>query len=77
MTGLLIRDLDPEVVDRLKLHAKQHHRSLQSELKHIITEAACKMSVMEAQAISRKWHNRLAGHPFTDSADLLREDRDK
>lgn len=34
MAELLIRNLDPTTVARLKLRAKLHHRSLQGELKY-------------------------------------------
>jgi plasmid stability protein len=74
MAELLIRNLEPEVINRLKLRAKQHGRSLQSELKHIV-EAATKMSMEEAKKVSNAWHKRLSGHSFSDSAKLLRKDR--
>lgn len=76
MAQLLIRNLEPEVIKRLKLRAKQHHRSLQSELKFIV-ESATKMSIEEARKTSTAWHKRLEGHTFTDSAEQLREDRNR
>ena len=76
MTQLLIRDLTPDTVERLKLRAKQHHRSLQAELKHVV-ETAAKMTIEETRQVSHTWHKRLKGRPLTDSAKLLREDRDK
>lgn len=76
MAELLIRNLEPEIIKRLKLRAKQHHRSLQGELKHIV-EAATKMSREELRKISSAWHKRLSSRSFTDSTKLLREDRDR
>ena len=76
MAELLIRDLEPGIIKRLKQRAKQHHRSLQGELKSIV-EAAVKMSMEEAIKASNAWHKRLSGHSFSDSAKLLREDRDR
>ena len=76
MAELLIRNLEPGVINRLKQRAKQHHRSLQGELKSIV-EAAVKMSVEEAVRASKAWHKRLASHSFSDSAKHLREDRDR
>ena len=76
MAELLIRNLEPEVIKRLKLRAKQHHRSLQGELKSIV-EAATKMSMEEARKASNAWHKRLSSRSFSDSAKLLREDRDR
>lgn len=76
MSQLLIRDLKPAVVERLKLRAKQHHRSLQGELKAIV-ESAAKMSMAEMKQISKAWQERLAGGSFSDSAELLREERNR
>lgn len=76
MAQLLIRDLDADIIKRLKQQAKQHHRSLQGELKFIV-ENATKMSMEEAYHSSKMWHKRLSGHPFTDSAKLLRKDRER
>lgn len=76
MAELLIRNLDPVVIKRLKIRAKKHHRSLQGELKSIV-ESATKMSIEEARKTSNAWHKRLSGQSFSDSAKLLREDRDR
>ncbi len=40
MKALHIRDVPEVVIDRLKLRAQRHHRSLQGELKALLTEAA-------------------------------------
>lgn len=71
---LLIRNLEPEIIQRLKLRAKRHHRSLQRELKCIV-EAATKVSMAEARKITAAWRKRLAGGSFTDSATAIRKDR--
>lgn len=76
MAQLLIRNLEPEVIKRLKLRAKQHHRSLQSELKCIVV-AATKMSIEEARQLSSEWHKRLSGHSFSDSTRMIWEDRNR
>ena len=77
MAQLLVRDLEPEIINRLKIRAKSHNRSLQGEAKLILEEAAHKMTMTEARAVAQKWQKRLAGRKFTDSADLIREDRDR
>ena len=74
MADLLIRNLESSVIKQLKLRAKQHRRSLQGELKYIV-EGATKLSVEEARKISRLWHKKLSGSAFSDSAELLHEDR--
>jgi plasmid stability protein len=76
MMQLLIRDLQAETVQRLKTRAKRHGRSLQGEVKAIL-EAAAGYSMAEAHAVSVAWAARLAGREFSDSADLIREDRER
>ncbi len=76
MADLIIRNVGPETIKRLKLRAKQHHRSLQSELKYIL-ESTTKMSIKEAKKLSRAWHRRLSDHSFSDSTKLLRKERDR
>jgi hypothetical protein len=76
MADLLIRNLEPTVIQRLKQLAKQHHRSLQGELKYIV-EKATKLSLKDAKAISQKWHKQLSDGAFSDSTELLRRDRDR
>ena len=36
MAQLLVRDLEKETIERLKMRAKQHNRSLQGEVKLIL-----------------------------------------
>jgi plasmid stability protein len=76
MAQILVRDLDAGVLGRLKARAKQHGRSLQGEMKVILIEAI-DLSLREATAVSAQWHKRLAGRAFSDSAKLIREDRNR
>ncbi len=76
MSQLLVRDLDDETLQRLKLRARRNGRSLQGEAKAIL-EAAATYTMEEARAVSERWHERLAGGTFSDSADAIREDRDR
>ena len=79
MAQLLIRDIEPATIQFLKLQAKEHHRSLQGELKSIIeaATAARTMSKEEVRRTCKAWHKRLAGNTSSDSAKLLREDRNR
>ena len=77
MSQMLVRDLDPEVVERLKARARVHGRSLQKEVKTILEEAAATLSNREAEAVAESWQRRLAGREYSDSAELLREDRER
>jgi antitoxin FitA len=76
VSQLLVRDLDPAIVERLKQRAKRHGRSLQREAKSIL-EAAATLSPEEARQMAARWRRRLAGATISDSADLVREDRDR
>lgn len=77
MGELLIRNIEPVIIRRLKLRAKEHHRSLQGELKSIVEAAASALSLEEAKHISDNWHARLSKSAHTDSAVLIREDRQR
>lgn len=75
MSELLVRGLAPETIERLKAQAKQHGRSLQGAKR--ILEEAVKFSVVEASGIATRWKDRLAGQILSDSAELLRKDRQR
>jgi plasmid stability protein len=80
MAQLLIRDLKETTIRRLKGLAKRHGRSLQGEVKLIVEEAAeSKMTWSEFRSKARQWQERLAatGVQFGDSAELIREDRER
>lgn len=74
MAQLLVRDLGPETIDRLKVRAKRHGRSLQGEVKVILIEAI-DFSIREARNVSERWRKRLSSRRLSDSARLIREDR--
>ncbi len=74
---MLVRDLDPKVVERLKARARAHGRSLQKEVKSILEEAAATLSMGEAAEAAELWQRRLAGREHSDSAELVREDRER
>jgi len=79
MGQILVRDLDETVVSRLKAHARSHGRSLQSEVRMILTRAATRQVVdMEAaRQMCAKIRRCLRGRRRTDSVKLLREERDR
>ncbi|NJD69591.1 MAG: hypothetical protein C3F12_13080 [Candidatus Methylomirabilota bacterium] len=77
MAQLLVRNLNDRVVERLKSRAAQHKRSLQAEAKTILEEA-----VPDAGAawkrIDRMFNRfKRSGRRFSDSALLIREDRNR
>jgi plasmid stability protein len=77
MAQLLVRDLDPAVVARLKEKARPNQRSLQGELKAILEEAAARATRDEALAMIDKWQRKWGGRVFSDSTQMIREDRDR
>lgn len=79
MAQILIRDLDDALVQRLKERAKRNHRSLQGEVKAILEEVARpRMSKEEMRARFERWQKywERQGKTFSDSTELLRQDRD-
>jgi plasmid stability protein len=76
MPEILVRGLERRTVERLKERARSSGRSLQQEVKDILERAATMLTMDEARRLSESWHRRLAGRPFSDSAALIREDRE-
>jgi plasmid stability protein len=76
MAQLLVRDLDPKLIGRLKKKAKDNRRSLQGEVKVILEQAAEQMTMAEFVDKAAQIRKRLKGRRFSDSTDLIREDRD-
>ncbi len=78
MSDILIRGMDSRAVQRLKVRAKRNGRSLQGEAR-LILEQAAGHSLPEALAAAGAWRKKLAkgGRHFTDSAALVREDRER
>ncbi len=75
MTQVLIRNVEPDVVERLRSRAQQNGRSLEAELRRILAEAASEGDVLLGQV--ERVRALFAGRTFGDSAMLLREDRDR
>lgn len=78
MATLTIRNLDDETVERLKTRAKQNNRSLEAEIRALLTEMAQRPSHKEFRALAERIAAMTPkGVKQTDSAELLREDRDR
>lgn len=77
MAQVLVRQLDEKVVDRLKRRAQEHGRSLESEVRTILEEAV--PDYEGAWKRIQQFHKRLkkSGRTFSDSAELIREDRER
>ena len=76
MATVTIRRLDDDVVRKLKARAKANHRSLEAELRELLSNEARRNEKMRR---FRALASRIAGMtpdvPQTDSTLLLREDR--
>jgi antitoxin FitA len=77
MASVLVRDLDPAVIDRLKARAEEHGRSLQKELKAVLEQAAAQGTWGEARSSIERVRKRFTDREFSDSTDLIREERDR
>jgi len=76
MAQVLIRGLEPEVLEKLKARARRNGRSLEAELRLVLRDAADD-EWAEARAAITRVREMLAGRTFSDSAELIREDRDR
>ncbi len=76
MPQVLVRDVEPAVLNRLKERAQRNGRSLQSELRLILRQASG-VDVDAALEDLRRIQADFAGRTFSDSTDLLREDRER
>lgn len=77
MANLTIRNVSHEVVERLKYKAKQNGRSLEAELRELLKQAASRKTPEELLAIADRIAAMTLDVPQTDSAELIREDRDR
>lgn len=78
MATVTVRNLDEKLVENLKKQATANNRSLEAEVREILRQAARRPSRVELLALA----DRIAamtpqGVKQTDSAELLREDRDR
>ena len=75
MAQVLVRELEDDIVERLKRRAQRNGRSLEAELR-IILANAIKPTVEEALEEMRRVREEFKGRHFSDSAELIRDDRD-
>jgi plasmid stability protein len=75
MAQVIVRNLDEQVVSSLKIKAELHGRSLEQELREILKNAA-ELTSEEKLALADRIRSLQARPLDTDSADLIREDRD-
>jgi antitoxin FitA len=76
MGSILVRGLDQKTIERLKERARLNGRSLQQEVKALLERTAETLTMREARRLSERGRHRLGGRSISDSAQLIREDRD-
>lgn len=77
MAQILVRNLEPEIVERLKERAEINGRSLQAEVAQILRQAARTKTMAEARAEAERIRRMFAGRALSDSTEMIREDRER
>ena len=77
MEIVLVRDLDDDVYERLKARAAGNNRSLEAELREILTSASKQVSMAEARAAADRMLKLMEGHPQSDSGEILSQERQR
>ena len=77
MSQILVRNLAPEVVERLKERAQRNHRSLEAEVRAIL-EGLTDSEQRRADALRfADWARAQNGPQSSASTELIREDRER
>ena len=74
MAQILVRNLEDSLVDKLKQRAREHHRSLEGEVRRILVESVA-LDVGDFRRRSKTLRDRLAGRTLPDPAELIAYDR--
>jgi plasmid stability protein len=75
MASVTIRNLDEDVVERLRTRAAANKRSLQAELRDVLTKVAGGGSVFDLRACAEKIAATTPKRKQTSGVPLLRRDR--
>lgn len=80
---ILIEDLEEAIIEKLQNRAQRQGRTLAEEVKAILQAAAAVEVVEKAKSREEAWkkidqaRSKYAGKIFSDSVELLREDRNR
>jgi plasmid stability protein len=77
MAQLIVRNLDPELVARLKLRAAEHGRSAEAEHREILRQALAVEPRRSFKELAAKVRSMTSGRAHTPSEVLVREGRDE
>ena len=76
MGNLTIRNLDDRVIEQLKAQAKANQRSLEGEIRFMLTQQVDRRArIADFRERTREITQMTAGTRQTDSVTLLRDDR--
>ena len=75
MASLTIRNLDDEIVERLKARAETNKRSLEAELRDVLTSVARQGNAFDLRAYEERIAAMTPKREQTESTVLLRRDR--
>ena len=76
MASVTIRNIGADVIAALRAQAKANHRSLEGEIRHVLSQLANRpRRVEEFRERTARLSLLTAGVRQSDSVDLLREDR--
>ena len=77
MGNILVRNLDDDVIASLKAQAKENHRSLEGEIRFILSDGVSRKSEsVRFRELAKRVMDSTADTQRTNSVDLIREDRD-
>lgn len=78
MGNLTIRNLDDRIIEQLKVQAKQNYRSLEGEVRHLLSQQVDRRArIVDFRERTGKLASLTIGTRQTDSVKLLREDRER
>jgi len=76
MPNVLVRNVDEKVLEKLKTKAARNGRSLQREVQIILNDSI-NFEPLSDSEVAGKIKDSLRGRQHSDSAELLREDRNR
>ncbi len=83
MNQIVLENVNPTLVEKLQILAQKHNRSLEEEIKAIISQVAEAEIIEQKDTIATGWakieeaRQRHSGQFFSDSVEILREDRNR
>lgn len=75
-TSLTVRNLDEELIRKLKVRAARHGRSAEAEHREILRQAL-RDEAVDFWEVAARLRAATADRPHTPAADLVREGRDE